>query len=93
MPAAQFLYLTTIGRASGEPREIEIWFTQRDGRFYVIAEYETSHWVQNLRANPQARWRESSRIASHAQYFSAFGMPVFQRVGISMPAILSGSRY
>jgi deazaflavin-dependent oxidoreductase (nitroreductase family) len=57
MPAAQFLYLTTTGRASGQPREIEIWFTEHDGRHYVIAEYETSSWVQNLRANPQVRWR------------------------------------
>ena len=32
-----FLYLTTIGRRTGLPREIEIWFTERDGRYYVIA--------------------------------------------------------
>src|SRR2546422_4986838 len=43
-----YLYLSTQGRRSGLPREIEIWFTQRDGRFYLIAEYSTSHWVQNL---------------------------------------------
>ena len=64
MPAAQFLYLTTTGRASGEPREIEIWFTQRDGRFYVIAEYETANWLQNLRVNPQARWRVGEQTFS-----------------------------
>lgn len=48
----QYLYLTTRGRKSGLPREIEIWFTQRDGRFYLIAEYPTSHWLRNLQANP-----------------------------------------
>ena len=57
MPSPQFLYLTTTGRTSGQPREIEIWFIQRDGRFYVIAEYETSQWVRNVRANPQVSWR------------------------------------
>ena len=36
---------------SGRPREIEISFTERDGCFYVIAEYETSNWLQNLRAD------------------------------------------
>jgi deazaflavin-dependent oxidoreductase (nitroreductase family) len=56
MPA-DFLYLTTIGRRSRLPREIEIWFTQLDGRYYVIAEYEDSDWVQNLKAEPQVRWR------------------------------------
>lgn len=53
----QYLYLTTRGHRSGLPREIEIWFTHRDGRFYVIAEYSTSHWVQNLRAHPEAQVR------------------------------------
>ena len=35
---AEFLYLTTTGRRSGMPREIEIWFTRVDGHYYVIAE-------------------------------------------------------
>jgi deazaflavin-dependent oxidoreductase (nitroreductase family) len=50
-----YLYLTTRGRRTGEPREIEIWFTQHDGRYYVIAEYETSHWVRNVRADPRVQ--------------------------------------
>jgi deazaflavin-dependent oxidoreductase (nitroreductase family) len=58
MPDAhQFLYLTTRGRATGLPREIEIWFTELDGHFYVIAEFATSQWVQNLRVHPQAQVR------------------------------------
>ncbi|MBI3800677.1 MAG: nitroreductase family deazaflavin-dependent oxidoreductase [Deltaproteobacteria bacterium] len=32
-----YLYLTTTGRRSGQPREIEIWFTQCAGQYYVIA--------------------------------------------------------
>jgi deazaflavin-dependent oxidoreductase (nitroreductase family) len=47
----QFLYLTTRGRKTGASREIEIWFTQLGGNYYVIAEYPTSHWVENLRAH------------------------------------------
>ena len=53
----QYLYLTTRGRKSGRPREIEIWFTHRAGRFYVIAEYDTSNWLQNLRADSQVKIR------------------------------------
>ena len=53
----QYLYLTTRGRRSGLPREIEIWFTHRDGRFYLIAEYPTSHWVQNLQTHREAQVR------------------------------------
>lgn len=58
MTDAEFLYLSTIGRRSGEPRPIEIWFTEREGRYYVIAEHgDVAHWVQNLRAEPRVRVR------------------------------------
>jgi deazaflavin-dependent oxidoreductase (nitroreductase family) len=57
----EFLYLTTTGRRSGEPREIEIWFTQRRERYYLIAEHRwETHWVQNLLADP----RVSARVGS-----------------------------
>lgn len=56
-----YLYLTTIGRRSGTPREIEIWFTRRNGCYYVIAEYATSHWVRNLKANSQVIVRVGGR--------------------------------
>jgi deazaflavin-dependent oxidoreductase (nitroreductase family) len=59
---SSFLYLTTRGRKSGQPREIEIWFTEHEGRFYVIAEYETAHWLQNIRAQPEVQ----VRIAGHS---------------------------
>jgi deazaflavin-dependent oxidoreductase (nitroreductase family) len=53
-----YLYLTTIGRRSGQPREIEIWFTRSEGRYYVIAEYPArAQWLQNLLAYPRVRWQ------------------------------------
>ena len=54
----EFLHLTTIGRRSGQPRDIEIWFTRRGGRYYVIAETGTrAQWVRNLLADSRVRWR------------------------------------
>ena len=54
----QYLYLTTTGRRTGLPREIEIWFTERDSRFYIIAEHgEHANWVRNIQANPHVRVR------------------------------------
>jgi deazaflavin-dependent oxidoreductase (nitroreductase family) len=58
----QYLYLTTRGRKSGLPREIEIWFTRHDGRFYVIAEYASSQWVKNLREYPLATVRVVGKV-------------------------------
>ncbi len=57
-----FLYLTTTGRVSGKPREIEIWYTERDGRFYLIAEHrERANWVRNIQAQPQVNVRVGDR--------------------------------
>jgi deazaflavin-dependent oxidoreductase (nitroreductase family) len=57
-PADQsYLYLTTTGRRSGLPREVEIWFTSRNGRYYIIAEYATSDWLRNLQACPHVEVR------------------------------------
>ena len=54
----QYLYLTTIGRISGEPRQIEIWFVQFQGRFYVLAEhFHKAQWVKNIERNPKVRVR------------------------------------
>lgn len=57
-----YLYLTTTGWKSGKDHEIEIWFTELEGRFYVIAEkYDQAHWVQNLRRDPRVRVRVGKR--------------------------------
>ncbi len=50
----EFLYLTTTGRRSGEPHEIEIWFVEHEGRYYLVSEQrERSDWVQNILHNPR----------------------------------------
>lgn len=54
----EYLYLITRGRRTGLPREIEIWFTERAGRYYLIAEHrDRAQWVRNILAHPPVRWR------------------------------------
>jgi deazaflavin-dependent oxidoreductase (nitroreductase family) len=48
--------LTTIGRRTGMPREVELYFVYRDGRFYFLA-HRDSQWYRNLMANPEAQLR------------------------------------
>jgi len=46
-------YLTTTGRTTGLPREIEIWFASESGRLFLLAGgRDRSHWVRNLRQDP-----------------------------------------
>jgi len=76
----QYLYLTTRGRKSGLPHEIEIWFTYRRGHFYLIAEYPTSNWVQNLRANPKSQVRVAGRsFAAQARFVTPEADPELHR--------------
>jgi deazaflavin-dependent oxidoreductase (nitroreductase family) len=48
------LYLTTIGRRTGRPHRIEIWFAAHDGGLYLLSGgRERADWVRNLRTHPQ----------------------------------------
>jgi deazaflavin-dependent oxidoreductase (nitroreductase family) len=54
----QFLYLTTIGRVTGQPREIEIWFVEWQGKLYILAEhFHAAQWVKNIERNPRVHVR------------------------------------
>ncbi len=49
----QYCYLTTTGRSSGEPREIEIWFSARENTLYLLSgNGPNAHWVMNIFKNP-----------------------------------------
>jgi deazaflavin-dependent oxidoreductase (nitroreductase family) len=48
----EYCYLTTTGRVSGRPHEIEIWFGMQDRTLYLLAGNHHSDWVKNLRKHP-----------------------------------------
>lgn len=53
MDTRKYLYLTTTGHKSGNPHEIEIWFVEHEGCYYLVSQLrEDSDWVRNIRANP-----------------------------------------
>lgn len=59
----KYCYLTTTGRKSGRPREIEIWFHLEGRTLYMLAEGRgRADWVRNLIADPGV----SVRIADQA---------------------------
>jgi deazaflavin-dependent oxidoreductase (nitroreductase family) len=58
----QVLYLTTVGRRTGVPREIEIWFVACQERLYLFAEPgEAAGGVKNLRHTPTVTVRIGDR--------------------------------
>jgi deazaflavin-dependent oxidoreductase (nitroreductase family) len=56
-----YCYLTTTGRVSGRPHEIEIWFGARNGTVYLLSGSEKSDWVRNLLKDPAV----TVRLAKH----------------------------
>ncbi len=78
---AKYLYLTTTGRRTGRPREIEIWFTQRGSRYYLVAEHrERAQWVKNLMAEPRVAVRVGRRaFAAQARVVDAKAEPELAR--------------
>jgi deazaflavin-dependent oxidoreductase (nitroreductase family) len=62
-----FCYLTTRGRVSGQPHEIEIWFALDGSMLYLLAGAgKKSDWVRNLEVNPAVtvRLREVTHAAT-----------------------------
>ena len=57
-----YCYLTTTGRVSGEPREIEIWFGLEGQTLYMLSGgRDRSNWVKNLVREPRVRVRIADR--------------------------------
>ncbi|HEY7294617.1 MAG TPA: nitroreductase/quinone reductase family protein [Dehalococcoidia bacterium] len=58
----QYCYLTTIGRRTGQPHEIEIWFAAVGETIFLMnggtgRPPGKSDWVRNAQANPSVRVR------------------------------------
>ena len=62
--AEDYCYLTTTGRVTGEPREIEIWFGLEGATLYMLSGgRDRSDWVRNLLAHPEVTVRIGRRDA------------------------------
>jgi len=57
-----YCYLTTTGRVTGKPHEIEIWFGVQNSSIYMLSGSGRSDWVKNLLQDPNV----TLRIAKHS---------------------------
>jgi len=53
----QYCYLTTTGRVTGRPHEIEIWYALEGATLYMLSDSDCSDWVKNLRRTPEVTVR------------------------------------
>jgi len=62
LASENYCYLTTTGRVSGEPREIEIWFGLDGDTLYMLSGgRDRSDWVKNLIRQPEVTVRLGDR--------------------------------
>ncbi len=58
LAAATYGYLTTIGRVTGRPHTIEIWFAAAGDTVYLLSgSGGRSDWCKNLRREPAVTFR------------------------------------
>ena len=60
--ALDFCYLTTTGRQTGNPHEVEIWFALHEGTVYILSGgRDRSDWVRNIIVSPSVTLRIGER--------------------------------
>lgn len=58
-----YCYLTTTGRITGKPHQIEIWFGLNEDTIYLLSGgMDKSDWVKNLLKNPSVTVRVGKHI-------------------------------
>lgn len=60
-----FCYVATVGRVTGRPHEIEIWYALRESTVYLLSGGgRRSDWVRNLLRHPEVVVRIGARTLS-----------------------------
>ncbi len=63
----QYVYLTTIGRKTGLPRTVELWFAYSEGYIFLMSHARTN-WYRNAQAQPSITFRVGQReFRGHAE--------------------------
>ena len=77
--------LTTIGRRSGEPRTVEIWWFHINGRFVIAGTPGRRDWYANVLGNPDIE------ISTSVGVFTATAVPIedaaFRRIVFTEPSV------
>ena len=58
----EYCYLTTTGRITGKPHQIEIWFGLNEKTIYLLSGDSKSDWVKNLLKNPSVTVRIAKQL-------------------------------
>lgn len=57
----KFIHLTTRGRKTGRPHEVELWFAAKDRTVYLSHEGQETDWMRNIRRNGEVSFEIAGR--------------------------------
>ena len=63
--------ITTVGRNTGQPRRIEIWFHYQDGRILITGSPGPRGWYANVVARPEFTWHFKQSLIRDIQAVAA----------------------
>jgi deazaflavin-dependent oxidoreductase (nitroreductase family) len=56
----KFAYLTTVGRKTGKPHIVELWFSFADGKIFLSHEGDYTDWMRNITHEARVQLRIGS---------------------------------
>ena len=88
-----YVWLTTLGRRTGEPRTVELWFVLADRTIHVLAGGgDGSHWVRNARVESDVSVRLGQHTYAGLARWPERGSPEDERARRAMAAKYQGWR-
>jgi hypothetical protein len=80
--------ITTMGRKSGHPRRVEIWFKQVNGRTYITGTPGPRDWYANLLENPNFIFHLKESVQANLPARARFVLnPAERRAILSEPVM------
>jgi deazaflavin-dependent oxidoreductase (nitroreductase family) len=57
----KFIHLTAVGRSTGKPHTVELWFAINGARVYLSHEGKWTDWMKNVRKNGEVSFEIGGR--------------------------------
>ena len=64
IPGEKFIYLTTIGRVTGNDHAVELWFARSKEKIFLSHEGEYTDWMKNIKKNPNVEFKIGKKISA-----------------------------
>jgi deazaflavin-dependent oxidoreductase (nitroreductase family) len=65
----KLIHLTSVGRRTGKPHTVELWFAVEGDKIYLSHEGELTDWMRNIRKNDRVSFEiDGKRFIGKARY-------------------------